>query len=121
MLVADGVFACREDGSSPEFMATPAPTREDLRGVIARVIERLETIARRRGQREAVDADDEDGMEGLRRAAGGRGTFARIDEKGAGEDNEEQHAAVALRLSSRGLVAELGWVQPARGGARRGG
>jgi len=58
-------------GASPEFMATPAPTREDLRGVIARVIARLETIARRRGQREAVDADDEDGMEGLRRAVGG--------------------------------------------------
>lgn len=34
-------------------------------------------------------------MEGLRRAAGGRGTFARIGEKGAREDDEEKHAAVA--------------------------
>jgi len=109
VLVADGVFVCREDGSSPEFMATPAPTCEDLRGVIARVIERLETIARRRDQREPSAAnDDEDGMEGLRRAAGGRGTFARIDEKGAREDDEEKRGAVVLRLSSRGLVAELG-------------
>ncbi|MBK8697946.1 MAG: hypothetical protein IPN17_38300 [Deltaproteobacteria bacterium] len=51
--------------------------------MIARVIARLETITRRRGQREAVDADDEDEMEGPRRAAGGRGTFAQVDEKGA--------------------------------------
>lgn len=52
VLVADGVFACREDGSSPEFVATRAPARDDLRGVIARVIARLETIAARRTQRE---------------------------------------------------------------------
>jgi len=81
-------------------MATPAPTREDTRGVIARVIERLETIARRRGQREAVDADDEDGMEGLRRAAGGRGTFARVDEKGEREDDEEKHAVAKESLGA---------------------
>jgi len=108
-------------GASPEFMATPTPTREDLRGVIAQVIARLETIARRRGQREAVDADDEDGMEGLRRAAGGRGTFARIDEKGAREDDEEQQVAVALRAVVARAGGGDGRVQPARGGARRGG
>jgi hypothetical protein len=77
--------------------------------VIARVIERLETIALRRNQREVAAAnDDDDVMEGLRRAAGGRGNFARIDEMGAREDDEEKHGAVALRLSSRGLVAERG-------------
>jgi hypothetical protein len=110
VLVADGVFVCRDDGSSPEFMATPAPTSDDLRGVIARVIARLETIARRRGHRDPAAAGslDEDGMERLRRAAGGRGTFARIDEKGAREDDKEKHAAAALRLSSHGLVAEMG-------------
>nr|MBK7070552.1 transposase [Deltaproteobacteria bacterium] len=110
VLVADGVFVCREDGSSPEFMATPAPTSDDLRGVIARVIARLETIARRRGQREAVDADDEDGMEGLRRAAGGRGTFARVDEKGARDDGSEadERALAPMLVASRGLVAEMG-------------
>jgi hypothetical protein len=103
--VADGVFVCREDGSTPVFVAIAAPTRDDLRAVITREIERLETIARRRGLREAVAANDDDGMEGLRRAAGGRGTFARVDEKGARESDEEKHTAVALRLSSHGLVA----------------
>jgi len=78
--------------------------------VIARVIDRLETIARRREGHDpaAVGSLDDDVMEGLRRAAGGRGNFARIDEKGAREDDEEKRAAVALRLSSRGLVAEVG-------------
>ena len=108
MLVADGVFACRDDGSSPTFLATAAPTRDDLRGVIARVIARLETIAARQAKR-SEDADGgagDDGMEGLRRAAGGRGTFARVDEKGA--TNEEESAEAPLWMASRGLVAEVG-------------
>jgi hypothetical protein len=108
MLVADGVSACRDDGSSPTFLATAAPTRDDLRGVIARVIARLETIAARQAKR-SEDADGgagDDGMEGLRRAAGGRGTFARVDEKGA--TNEEESAEAPLWMASRGLVAEVG-------------
>ena len=83
MLVADGVFACRDDGSTPTFVATAAPTRDDLRAVIERVIERLQIIERRRVQRAASESCEvnDDGMEGLRRAAGGRGSFARVDDK----------------------------------------
>nr|MBK7063943.1 transposase zinc-binding domain-containing protein [Deltaproteobacteria bacterium] len=112
VLVADGVFACREDGTSPTFVAIAAPTRYDLRGVIARVIERLDTIARRRAKR-VGDADgggSDDAMEGLRRAAGGRGTFARVDEKGARDDGSEadERALAPMLVASRGLVAEMG-------------
>ncbi|MDB4930128.1 MAG: GTPase and related small protein [Myxococcaceae bacterium] len=57
MLVADGAFACSEDGSSPRFVATAAPTRDELREVTARVIARLETIAARMVKR----ADDGSG------------------------------------------------------------
>lgn len=108
MLVADGAFACSEDGSSPRFVATAAPTRDELREVIARVIARLETIAARMVKR----ADDgsgqagDDGMEGLRQAAGGRGTFARVDERGAREGDDEERESGPLRLASRGLVEE---------------
>jgi len=71
---------------------------------------RLQVIERRRARR-AVPAEgdrSDDGLEGLRGAAGGRGTFARIDERGArpGGDDEAR-APGPRRLSSRGLVAEL--------------
>ncbi len=109
MLVADGVFGCREDGSAPEFVATAAPTRDDLRAVIARVIERLQVIERRRAQRAASESCEvsDDGMEGLRRAAGGRGTFARVDDEGAHDDAAEERALAPLRMRSHGLVAEV--------------
>jgi len=109
MLVADGVFGCREDGSAPEFVATAAPTRDDLRAVIARVIERLQVIERRRVQRAASESCEvsDDGMEGLRRAAGGRGTFARVDDEGAHDDAAEERALAPLRMRSHGLVAEV--------------
>jgi hypothetical protein len=114
MLVADGVFLCLEDGSTPRFVATAAPKRDELRGVIGRVIARLETIAARRARRtESAGGGDasDDGMEGLRQAAGGRGTFARIDARGAregDEDDDDARANAPLRLASRGLVAEAG-------------
>jgi hypothetical protein len=104
LLVADGVFAWREDESAPEFTATSTPTRDELRRVIAQVIGRLETIAARRARR-ADGAGGEaghDGMAGLRRAAGARGTFARVDEKGAHDGDDERTAA------SSGVVAR-GW------------
>ncbi len=108
MLVADGVFACREDGSSPDFMAVLAPTRDDLRRVIARVIERLETIALRR-ERRAGDGSGtaDEGMEGLRQAAGGRGTFARVDERGRRGGDDDEEASAPSRQASSGLVAEV--------------
>ena len=110
VLVADGVFVCRDDGSTPAFVATAAPTRDDLRSVIARVVERLQVIARRRARLAvATEAErSDDAMEGLRRAAGGRGTFARVDEGRARRGDEDDGGAMApMRLSSRGLVAEL--------------
>ena len=109
MLVADGVFACRDDGTAPVFVETAAPTRGDLRAVIARVIERLLIIERRRAQRtvnEGSEAND-DGMESLRRAAGGRGAFARVDDEGAHDDAAEERALAPLRMRSHGLVAEV--------------
>ena len=118
VLVADGVFACREDGSAPEFIATPTPTRDDLREVIARVIDRWETIARRWARQRVGAGDDaahEDGMEGMRRMAGGRGTFARVDERKrreaeADEDDEGRRGQEegAKGGAARGLVAERG-------------
>jgi len=112
MLVADGVFACRDDGSTPDFVATAAPTRDDLRSVIERVIERLQIIERRRAQRAARESFEvsDDGMEGVRRAAGGRGTFARVDEKGArgdAADESDERVFGPLRMRSHGLVAEV--------------
>ncbi len=105
MLVADGVFACRDDGSTPDFVATAAPTRDDLRSVVERVIERLQIIERRREKRAASESFEvsDDRMEGLRRAAGGRGTFARVD---AAEAADER-AFAPLRMRSHGLVAEV--------------
>ncbi len=35
MLAADGVFACRDDGSALTSVATAAPTRDGLRGFAA--------------------------------------------------------------------------------------
>ena len=109
MLVADGVFACREDGSTPTFVSTAAPTRAGLRGVIARVIARLETIAARRAKRSEGEDDgpSDDGMEGLRRTAGGRGTFARVDERGGRDGDDDERVSGPLQLASRGLVAEV--------------
>ena len=56
--------------SAQTFVATAAPTRDELRGVIAR----LETIGARRAKRSQGEGDgtSDDGMEGLRRTAGGR-------------------------------------------------
>jgi hypothetical protein len=110
MLVADGVFACREDGSTPTFIATEAPTRDELRGVITRVIARLETIAVRQAKREGVARGEvgDDGMDGLRQAAGGRGTFARIGDRGGREGDDDERGNGPLRLAPRGLVAEVG-------------
>ncbi|MBK6529602.1 MAG: transposase [Deltaproteobacteria bacterium] len=112
MLVADGVFGCRDDGSTPVFVAAAAPTRDDLRAVIARVIERLQIIERRRAHRAASESCEvnDDGMEGLRRAAGGRGAFARVDDRGARDDASEAadaRALAPLRMRSHGLVAEV--------------
>ena len=96
--------------SAQTFVATAAPTRDELRGVIARVIARLETIGARRAKRSQGEGDgtSDDGMEGLRRTAGGRGAFARVDERGACEDDDDERVRAPLQQASRGLVAEVG-------------
>ena len=73
VLVADGVFLCREDGSTPRFVPTPAPTRSELAAVLREVAAR---VARIRTVRE------DDGLDALRDAAAGRGRFARVEEAG---------------------------------------
>jgi len=112
MLVADGVFVCREDGSTPDFVATAAPTRDDLRSVIERVIERLQIIERRRAQRAASESFEvsDDGMEGLRRAAGERGTFARVDEKSArgdAADESDERVFRPLRMRTHRVMSPM--------------
>jgi len=76
------------------------------------VIERLQIIERRRVQRAASESCEvnDDGMEGLRRAAGGRGSFARVDDKrerGDAADDSDERAFAPLRMRSHGLVAEV--------------
>ena len=71
VLVAGGVFLCREDGSTPRFVPTPAPTRSELAAVLREVAAR---VARIRTVRE------DDGLDALRDAAAGRGRFARVEE-----------------------------------------
>jgi hypothetical protein len=88
MLVADGVFACLVDGSAPRFVATAAPTRDELRGVIARVIARLETIAARRAR-----------VCGRRRAGGGP---SRASTSGA-------RARATRTTTTRGRTRRYGW------------
>jgi len=69
VLVADGVFLCREDGSSPRFVPTPPPTRSELAAV-------LQTVAARVARIQKVGADDDLGP--LQSVAAARGTFTRM-------------------------------------------
>ena len=69
VLVTDGVFLCAEDGSTPRFVATPAPSRAALAEVLRGVAERVSRIR-------AVREDD--GLDALRAAAMARGTVARL-------------------------------------------
>jgi hypothetical protein len=69
VLVADGVFLCREDGSTPSFVPTPPPTRRALAAV-------LQTVAARVARIQKVGADDDLGP--LRSVAAARGTFTRM-------------------------------------------
>ncbi len=69
VLVADGVFLCREDGSTPRFVPTPPPTRSELAAV-------LRTVAARVARIQKVGADDDLGP--LRSVAAARGTFTRM-------------------------------------------
>ena len=94
--------------SAQTFVATAAPTRDELCGVIAR----LETIEAQRAKRSQGEGDgtSDDGMEGLRRTAGGRGAFAR---RRAGARAVATSVARARRRARR--------VQPARGRVRGGG
>ncbi len=59
VLVVDGVFHCTDDGASPRFVETPAPTRGELRAVLERVHARvLATLeARRVGERSDMTDD----------------------------------------------------------------
>ena len=69
VLVVDGVFLCREDGSTPRFVPTPPPTRRELAAV-------LQTVAARVARIQKVGADDDLGP--LRSVAAARGTFTRM-------------------------------------------
>ena len=107
VLVVDGVFHCTDDGASPRFVETPAPTRGELRAVLERVHARvLATLeARRVGERS--DTTD-DTMEALRRTATGAGTFGRVRDDGHLDDADADDAgSETARGASRALVAEF--------------
>ena len=63
------------------------------------------------------DGTRDDGMEGLRRTAGGRGTFARGDERGAREGDDDPRGSGPLQLASRGPDGRGERVQPSHGRA----
>ncbi len=69
VLVVDGVFLCREDGSTPRFVPTSAPIRSELAAVLREVATRVARIQK-------VGADDDLGP--LRSVAAARGTFTRM-------------------------------------------
>jgi hypothetical protein len=109
VLVADGVFLCREDGSSPRFVPTPPPTRSELAAV-------LRTVAARVARIQKVGADDDLGP--LRSVAAARGTFTRM------RDAEEADGPALREPEEPGRASHRGGrrarrLQPARGGARR--
>ena len=69
VLVTDGVFLCAEDGSTPRFVATPAPTRAELAEVLREVAIRVARIR---------EVSEDDGLDSLRAAAMARGTVMRL-------------------------------------------
>ncbi len=109
VLVADGVFLCREDGSTPRFVPTPPPTRSELAAV-------LRTVAARVARIQKVGADDDLGP--LRSVAAARGTFTRMRDAEAADGPALREPEEPGGASHRG-GRRARRLQPARGGARR--
>ena len=86
MLMLDGVYRCREDGSTPVFVSVRAPTRSELEAIVGDVIARLARSRRWRAARDG-ERDDEDAMTRLLRGAAEGG--ARYTHRDARDDRED--------------------------------
>ena len=83
VIAADGAWRCPTDGSSPEFVATPSPRREDLAGVLERVVRRVaKSLAREVDDESEDDEGSDDPLRGCRRAAVARGTYGSVSDDG---------------------------------------
>ncbi len=114
VVAADGVWRCPVDGSDPIFVATRAPTRDDLQRVLERLVARPR-LERRFERRAAVaqgamatqSSDDEmqdSALAGCLRAALARGSYAKVD---AGRVDEELDEVRFARRPPRAEAAEV--------------
>ncbi|MFO0562404.1 MAG: transposase [Polyangiales bacterium] len=111
VVAADGVWRCPVDGSDPIFVATRAPTRDDLQRVLERLVARLarrferRALAERAMVKQSSDDETQDGaLAGCLRAALARGTYARIE---AGCGAEALDEARFARRPPRAEAAEV--------------
>jgi len=105
VLGADGVWRCVSEGSTPVFVAVRAPTRDDLAGVVARVVARVAREFARTTEDEADGAED-DALAGCQRVALARGSYAVVRDDGAVEASEAVDTARFGRRPPKAQVAE---------------
>jgi hypothetical protein len=103
VVAADGVWRCPTDGSTPSFVVVRAPTRDDLSGVVARVVGRVERAFARLGP--PGDAED-DALAGCQRAALARGGYGVVRADGAVEAGDAVDTARFGRRPPKAQVAE---------------
>ncbi len=84
VIAADGVWRCATDGTTPEFIATRAPTRADLEAVFLRVAHRVAAGLERTGAHE-----DDAALDACRRAAFARGVYGTVRDVGTSEASAE--------------------------------
>jgi len=103
VIAADGVWRCATDGTTPEFVATRAPTRADLEAVILRVARRVAAGLERAGAHE-----DDAALDACRRAAFARGSYGMVRGERAREPGTEVDEA---RFGRRPPKAQAGAVE----------
>ncbi|MFM7617628.1 MAG: transposase [Actinomycetes bacterium] len=103
VIAADGVWRCATDGTTPEFVATRAPTRADLEAVILRVARRVAAGLERTGAPE-----DDEALDACRRAAFARGVYGTVRDVGTQDARAEVDEA---RFGRRPPRAQAGAVE----------
>ncbi len=109
---ADGAWRCPTDGTAPVFVATRAPSRDDLMAVVERVARRVAAKLESRGERRG---DGVDPLGGCRGVATTRGTFGIVRGRrredpfdgSDGDGNDDGAAARYGRRPPKAHVAEL--------------
>ena len=104
VIAADGVWRCATDGSTPTFVATRAPTRVDLAGVLVRVAHRVAKGIERAGD---SLGDRDEALEGCRRAACARGLYGEVRDAGTIDARAEVDEARFGRRPPKAQVAAL--------------